>query len=194
MTTDTIPSAAPQGYSALVLAEPAGVPVKGMVAGLLGGLIGSLVMIQFQDRWGARFELGDAGTGTAGELGGPSGRTEQDGIEHFASGIAQRMLGHDLDLESRSAAGQALKIAYGALAGGIYGATAEGAPEVTRGTGIPFGHAVWALADEVMGLEDATPNEGDGERRFPTGISSLLARFVYGVTTESVRRAVRSRL
>lgn len=192
MTVSSIPSAADHHDSAVALRTPSHDrdPAKGMLAGFVGGLVGSLLMMQFQDRLGARFDR--EASGPNGESGSDTRAAEQEGIERVAAAISQRVLGRDLAPASALGAARAVRLAYGALAGGIYGATAEDAPEVTHGNGLPFGHAAWALADDMSGAGSPGPDGEPGE--FRAGISSLMSRFVYGLATESVRRAVRARL
>jgi uncharacterized membrane protein YagU involved in acid resistance len=78
----------------------------------------------------------------------------------------------------------------GATSGAIYGVAAELAPEVTVGAGIPFGTAVWLAVDEgvvpLLGLSKAPT-----EYPLSTHIYALASHFVYGFTTEVVRRALR---
>ena len=70
------------------------------------------------------------------------------------------------------------------------GAAAEMAPKVTAGTGLPFGAVFWLAVDEgavpLLGLSK-------GPRAYPlwTHAYALSSHFVYGLTAEIVRRAVR---
>jgi uncharacterized membrane protein YagU involved in acid resistance len=79
----------------------------------------------------------------------------------------------------------------GISSGAIYGAVAEIIPEAKVGAGLGFGAAVWAIADEglvpAIGLSKA-PTE------YPLSIHAyaFASHLVYGLTTEIVRRAVRS--
>ncbi len=70
---------------------------------------------------------------------------------------------------------------------------AELTPFVTIGAGLPFGAAVWLAADEAavpaLGL-----SESPTEVPLSTHAYALVSHFVYGVTTEVVRRAIRAAL
>lgn len=76
--------------------------------------------------------------------------------------------------------------------GALYGAAVEVEPRLRAASGVPFGLAVWALADEgvvpALGLKrslrDASPQ---------LHAYSLLSHIVYGATTELVRRSLRAR-
>jgi putative membrane protein len=80
--------------------------------------------------------------------------------------------------------------AFGALMGGVYGASAEANPAANALAGIPFGAILFAAADEV-----ALPALGlsDKPAAYPlsTHLYGLVSHAVYGVTTETVRRIVR---
>jgi len=81
----------------------------------------------------------------------------------------------------------------GITTGVLYGAVAELLPEVTVGAGLPFGAFVWLTADEgavpALGL-----SKSPAEYPLSTHAYALSAHFVYGLTTEIVRRAVRRAL
>jgi uncharacterized membrane protein YagU involved in acid resistance len=72
----------------------------------------------------------------------------------------------------------------------LYGATSELAPEVSAGAGLPFGAVFWLVADEtavaLLGLSKAPT-----EYPLSTHVYALASHFVYGLTTEVVRRAIR---
>ena len=69
----------------------------------------------------------------------------------------------------------------------LYGAAAELARPVTAGKGLPFG---WLVVDEgavpSLGL-----SKGPTAYPFSTHVYALSSHFVYGLTAEVVRRAVR---
>jgi uncharacterized membrane protein YagU involved in acid resistance len=98
-----------------------------------------------------------------------------------------------LTKSEKKVAGPAVHYALGTSVGALYGAVAELAPEVSAGVGLPFGAAFWLVADEtavpLLGLSKA-PTE------YPLGthVYALASHFVYGLTTEVVRRAVRNAL
>lgn len=72
----------------------------------------------------------------------------------------------------------------------LYGTIAEFVPVVTAGAGLPYGMSIWLVADEgvVPALGLSKPSKA-----YPLSIHAyaLASHFVYGLTTELVRRAVR---
>jgi hypothetical protein len=201
MTVETFPSAVPHDdTAALTYPTSATDPANGMIAGMVGGFVGSLLMMHFQDRWGARLDAGN-GAFESTDGTGHGGETEQQRLEHLAAGLASRVLGREQPPHAHAAAARVTRVAFGTLAGGLYGIAAEESPELTRGGGMPFGHAVWTFADEAAGgrppeVEPYEQHLGGHHppHEFKTRVSTMIARFVYGFTTESVRRAVRARL
>jgi putative membrane protein len=102
-----------------------------------------------------------------------------------------RALGRPLNKEQEKKVGPIVHYAFGALMGGVYGMLAEGAPQIKRGAGIPFGTALFATADEI-----AVPALGLSRLPTETPLSShlygLASHAVYGITTEEVRRHTRN--
>jgi hypothetical protein len=113
--------------------------------------------------------------------------------ERTANIIAVKGFDHELSESEKHAAGKVAHYAFGATTGAVYGMAAEFIPEVTVGAGLPFGAAVWLVADEIV-----VP--ALGLSRGPTHIPlskhsvSLAAHLVYGVTTDIVRRVARNAL
>jgi putative membrane protein len=176
---------------------------KGLAAGVVGGLVASAVMNQFQALWG-RLAHGEERAHGAQSLqqGAPEhgvGRELQargdddardDAAERLANAVAVSVFDQELTRGEKARAGTALHYAFGAATGGLYGAIAELAPVVTAGAGLPYGAVVWLTADEgvvpALGLSKS-PAE------YPLSIHAyaLASHFVYGLTTELVRRALR---
>jgi hypothetical protein len=172
--------------------------VHGAVAGLAGGLAGSWMMNRFQElaaSIGNGREVADAPPG--GPRGGRGPQPVQsdthpsdDATARLAAAVAEPVLGRPLDHEERFEGGRAVHFAFGALTGAAYGAAAEAWPSSTTAAGLPFGIAVWAIADE--GLVPAL-----GLSRGPKSLSrtalayGFLSHVVFGLTTECVRRLVR---
>jgi putative membrane protein len=96
------------------------------------------------------------------------------------------------DPRAKRVAGEFVHLAFGAINGAIYGVAAELEPRVTAAAGAPFGAGVWAAADE--GLVPAL-GLSRGPREASAGLLAygLLSHFVYGMTTECVRRALLER-
>ena len=180
--------------------------LKGLAAGVLGGLVASAVMNQFQSLWssllkgeerahGAQsLQQGTPQQGIGAEL-QAEGKDEEedDAAERLANAISVGVSGHELSEHEKAVAGTAFHYAMGMTSGALYGAVAEIIPEVKVGAGVPFGVAVWAIADEgivpAVGLSKS-PEE------YPPSIHAyaLASHLVFGVTTELVRRAVRKAL
>src|SRR4030095_2339440 len=107
-----------------------------------------------------------------------------------ASAVSEGIFGHRLTKNEKKIAGPAVHYSLGTAVGGLYGAAAEIAPEVAKGAGVPFGAAFWLVVDET-----AVPLLGfsKGPTKYPlsTHVYALTSHFVYGLTAEAVRRAVR---
>ena len=171
---------------------------KGMVAGLAGGLLASWTMNQFQAAW-TRLAGNDEkphGAQSMQPSEGSKGNDEHDIKEQddatveTAKWISQGVFGHELQESEKKPAGAAVHYAFGTATGALYGALAEVSPQVTTAAGLPFGAAFWLIADEVsvplLGL-----SKGPTEYPLSTHAYALASHFVYGVTTEITRRAVR---
>ena len=80
--------------------------------------------------------------------------------------------------------------AMGGTSGAIYGAVNEMMPVVHMAAGLPFAAAVWVVADDIvlpaLGLKPPT------EYPLSEHAYALASHFVYGLTTEMVRGAVRN--
>ncbi|CAN5241125.1 hypothetical protein BH10ACI1_BH10ACI1_05520 [soil metagenome] len=157
--------------------------LKGAVAGLVGGIIGSLVMSGFQAAISALSE--DDKKSIKNE--------EEPANVKVAEAISEEVFDHRLKKSEKEPAGEAMHYAMGATSGLIYGFTAELLPEATIGLGLPFGAAVWLVADDIVvpALGFAKPAT---EYPFSTQAYALSSHLVYGLTTDIVRRAVRDLL
>src|SRR5436305_7999905 len=118
---------------------------------------------------------------------------EEDATEKIADDISENIFGHKLDESEKETAGAVVHYAFGAAMGGVYGIAAEVAPEACAGLGLPFGAVFWLAADELavplLGLT-AKPSEYS----LSTHAYALASHLVYGLTSETVRRAVRNLL
>ena len=175
---------------------------KGLAAGLIGGLVASWTMNRFQDVWGALSEDDEKSQGEQSSQQGPgdggtgqqqTGEEQDDATVRTASAISEGIFDHELTKGEKKIAGPAVHYAFGTVVGGLYGAAAEITPDVTAGAGLPFGAAFWLVADEtalpLLGLSK-------GPTAYPLSIHvyALASHFVYGLTAEAVRRAVRNAL
>ncbi len=162
----------------------AGDVVKGAVAGLVGGLVASFVMSQFQVLLSALSE----------EEKKPKKKKEDEPANiKTAEAISENVFDHKLIKSEKEPAGEAVHYAMGATSGLIYGIASEIAPITTVGLGLPFGAAVWLVADDVVvpALGLAKPAT---EYPLSTHAYALSSHLVYGLTTDIVRRAVRDLL
>ena len=177
---------------------------KGMAAGVAGGLVASLVMNQFQALWHKLAEGEERSHGAQSRQQGSPDRgigaelkaqgkddPDDDAAERLANAISVEVFDRELTKSEKEVGGVAFHYAMGITSGALYGAVAEIIPESTVGLGLGFGTAVWILADEgivpAIGLSKA-PTE------YPLSIHAYAfsSHLVYGLTTEVVRRAVRS--
>jgi putative membrane protein len=176
---------------------------KGLAAGVVGGLAASFVMNRFQAVLGKlvageershgaqSLQQGSPGHGVGRELQAEGkDEDEDDAPERLANAISVGATGRELTEREKDKAGVVLHYAMGVTSGAIYGALAEALPGATAGKGMPFGVAVWLIADEgivpAVGLSKS-PME------YPLSIHaySFASHLVFGLTTELVRRAVR---
>ena len=175
--------------------------VKGAVAGLVGGLVASWTMNQFQAAWtkaaagfekphGAQSMQPSEGSQAAGSSPQQS-EDQDDATVKAAKAVSEGVFGHELKESEKKPAGAVVHYAFGSATGGLYGAAAEVAPEVTTGLGLPFGVAFWMVADEgvvpLLGL-----SKGPTEYPVSTHVYALASHLVYGLTTEVTRRVVRN--
>ena len=182
-------------------------PLKGMIAGVAGGLVASWVMNQFQallskvthgverSQGAQSLQYGSPRHGVARELQERGHDREADNAAvRTAVVVSERLFGLELaDREKKEIAGAVVHYAFGVATGGVYGAIAELKPATTTGAGLPFGAAVWLIADEII-----VPALGLSKppTKYPlsTHASSIASHLVYGLTTEIVRREVRRAL
>ena len=185
---------------------------KGLAAGLIGGLVASWTMNRFQDVWSRvakRIESRSENevynvSGEHAEGVEKTCRTQElefaskpevpdDTTVRAASAVSEGLFGHKLTPSEKKVAGPAVHYLLGTGVGGLYGAAAEITPNVTAGAGLPFGAVFWLVVDEgavpLLGLSD-------GPTAYPLSVHAyaLSSHFVYGLTAEVVRRAVRGAL
>jgi putative membrane protein len=181
---------------------------KGLAAGLIGGLVASWTMNRFQDIWSkfakgieswednqfqnvwGEFTDAEGSTGKGGPQADSQTQAQDDTTVRAASAVSEGLFGHKLTPSEKKVGGTAVHYVLGTGVGGLYGAAAEMAPRVTAGSGLPFGAVFWLVVDEgavpLLGLSK-------GPTAYPvlTHAYALASHFVYGLTAEVVRRALR---
>lgn len=174
---------------------------KGFAAGLVGGLVASWTMNQFQAIWtktAAGFEKSHGAQSMQPSEGGQPNqgseqdkKTPEDATVKTARAISEGIFGRELRESEKEPAGALVHYAFGTATGGLYGAVAEFAPQVTVGAGFPFGAIFWLVADEtavpLLGL-----SKPPTEYPVSTHVYALSSHLVFGLTVEIVRRAVRN--
>jgi Protein of unknown function (DUF1440) len=165
--------------------------LKGLAAGTVGGLVASWVTDEFQNAWfkvAKSTAQNDSSTARSEEQ---SQSSDEPATVKAAEIVSERIFRHQLAKNEKEMAGAAVHYATGGTSGAVYGVAAELAPEVTVGAGIPFGSAVWLVVDEgampLFGL-----SKGPTEYPLSTHSYALASHFVYGLTTELVRRTLRT--
>lgn len=159
----------------------AGNVMKGAVAGLVGGLVASFVMSEFQALVTKLAE--------SEEKQKSKKNTEEPATVKAAKQISEKIFDHKLTKKEKGPAGEAVHYAMGATSGLIYGAAAEIAPMTTLGAGMPFGAAVWLVADDVV-VPALGLSKSPTAYPLSTHAYALSSHFVYGLATDVVRRAV----
>jgi putative membrane protein len=175
-------------------------PLKGILAGALAGLVGGLVMNQFQNLWSKLSE-----DDTRSEHAHPprqnvaphnlhgekqSQEEEAPATVKAADRISQGLFDHRLTKSERRIAGPIMHYAFAVNTGMVYGALAELTPLTTMGFGLPFGAAVWAVADEAV-VPALGLSKPPTEYPLSNHLYSLASHFVYGASTEAARRLTR---
>jgi len=160
---------------------------KGLTAGAIGGIVASWVMEEFQSAWMKVAKNLQSQNGSNERENG----NEEPATVKAAEKVSETLFDHSLQDDEKGWAGNAVHYTTGGTSGAVYGLVAEFAPAVTVGAGVPFGTAVWLGIDEaavpLLGLA-----KGPTEYPVSTHAYALASHFVYGVTTEVVRRALRS--
>jgi hypothetical protein len=174
---------------------------RGMAAGLLAGCAASWAMNQFQQirpqrRLQPARDTGNQATSEAENenQGQKAPHQSQDPEENATVKTAQRLsrklFEHELTQPEKQLAGPAIHYAYGSMMGALYGGLAELLPITSAGLGLPFGFALWLLGDEIavpaLGLSKQ-PTEYAPE----VHADALAAHFMYGATTDLLRRVLR---
>jgi uncharacterized membrane protein YagU involved in acid resistance len=158
-----------------------------LLAGLAGGLVGSFAMERFQRALGVVSP--DVGGAPGG--GGQQYRKPQSEPATYvaADALAQAATGQPVPPSLKPAAGSLVHYAFGGSVGVLYGALTAARPALAAGSGVPFGIAVWIVADE-LGMPMSGLAKPPTEYPLRDHASALSAHLVYGAVTEAVRRTI----
>jgi len=168
--------------------------VRGAAVGAVAGLAGSAAMVAFNHLLGAiGFADDDRGAhhehrrneakpnDTDGTI------SDEPASIKLARLAGERVKGSALTERERSVAGSIVHHAFGALAGALYGAASAKAPGLASGAGLPYGLAVWLVADEaalpLLGLAKK-PSDYPAKRH----TAALGTHLIFGLSVEAVRR------
>ena len=170
---------------------------KGLLAGAAGGLIGTVVMTQFQKGWQKAAEKRHFGNAGARKTSSRAQTSEQkEDATMKAAGKLAHIAGQELTHEEKRRASPWVHYGFGTSMGALYGMAMETSPRGVRAQRIPFfgslfGSALFLGADEMavpaMGLAEAAETHS-------SHLYGWASHLVYGLTTEFVRRQVRSRI
>lgn len=176
---------------------------KGALAGALAGVVASAVM----NRLVALYPAESAGRGHGAQslqpgqpehgLGlaqirrdGAFRHYQEDATERLAECLTWELTGLHLTARQKQTLGGLVHYLFGAGSAAAYGLLAEVVPAARFGLGVPFGTAVWLGADEgtvpMIGL--STPS---WQIPISVHLTSLGSHWVYGLTTEILRRRLR---
>ena len=169
----------------------------GAAAGALGGLVASWAMVRFN-------HLIAPDTGTSDKPADPHARwrdegrpneidgtiPDEPGSMQAADALGAPVAGRPLTPREKEIGGEFLHYLFGAATGAAYGAVAETDRSVRQAAGIPFGIAVWLIADEI-GMHAAGFATHPADYPLSRHAAALASHIVYGMTVEGVRRTVR---
>src|SRR5581483_544408 len=165
--------------------------LKGLLAGMIGGLVGSWTMNQFSSGVGKVQEAWKKTDRRHPNGGSRSSISDEAATTMLAERISRAVLGRDLTGEEKKIAEPLVHYGFGTLTGGLYGLLAELTPLTTKGAGTAYATAIWIAGDEI-----AVPKLrlSKSAQAYPASVhaEALGSHLVYGLTTEGVRRAVRS--
>jgi hypothetical protein len=166
-------------------------PLTAAAVGAAAGVLGAWMMVRFQHLIGGSTD--DEGQQHRRDAATPN---EHDGTVpdepatvKAATRASQALTGKPLGEREKEIGGSLFHYGFGAVMGALYGVASEVRPDTTALAGLPFGAAVWLAADEVgvplVGLA-GKPTDYPLSRH----LAALASHLVFGLTVESVRRAV----
>jgi hypothetical protein len=170
-------------------------PLLGAAVGAAGGLLGAGMMVVFQHLVGGTDDTKEdrphrRANATPNNTDGTV--PDEPATIQAAEAVSRELLGHEPSEREKQAGGSALHYGFGAAVGALYGIAAEVRPRTAAAAGLPFGAAVWLVADEI-----GVPLAGFASKPTDYPLSRHAAAFashlVFGLTVEGVRRALLGR-
>jgi putative membrane protein len=171
------------------IATDASSVVTAIATGLVAGAIGSFVMTQFQSLLHKAFSERTRGFRNPKNL--PEVETTP-APERVAEIVNEDLLGREpISADERKVAGQMIHYAFGSTMGAAYGGLVSVSGMNRPGSGVLFGVALWAIADEMLvpALKLSEPST-----RYPikTHLYALSSHLIYGLTLDAVQLLSRS--
>lgn len=177
--------------------------IKSIGAGLASGLIASWIMNQFQSALSKITDEPDKAHGAQSIQSGSPDRgvasylqerglddDRDDAAERLSNFVSVGVLDHELSKEEKDTGGRVFHYIFGASNGALYGAASEVFPPLTLGAGLPFGAAIWVVADELvvpaLGLSKWAPDYPPSKHAY-----ALTSHLIYGFTTHAVFTVLR---
>jgi len=166
--------------------------LRGVAAGMAGGLVASWVMNEFIAGPGQKLQEAVHTPEENEHQAIQSEEPQEDATMKATDAIVSTATGGEhLSWEERQKAGPVVHYAFGTLMGGVYGGLAEYWPQVRASFGTSFGSALFTGAD-LIAVPVLSLGPSPTEQPKSALTSPLAARVVYGVTTELVRRIIRT--
>lgn len=168
---------------------------KGALAGAAAGLAGTIAMTQFQNLWSQASEK----LSRNGSTDSPSDQSEpqKEDATMKAAGKLAKLARHRLSRDEKKMAGPIIHYAFGAGMGSLYGAIMEVGPRDFRRhallSGLGFGSVLFAGADEVV-VPALGLSRNPSDSPMFSHLYALASHMIYGLTAETVRKAVRTAL
>lgn len=167
---------------------------RGIIAGIAGGIFASWAMNLFMAGLGQTLEHALQSPEEEERQAIQSEQPKEDATMKTADAIVSTATGgRHLSWEGREKGGPVVHYAFGGLMGGIYGGLAEIFPAVRSGFGTAFATALFSGAD-LIAVPVLQLGPSPSEESVAAEASPLAAHLVYGVSTELVRRILRSLL
>jgi putative membrane protein len=148
---------------------------RGVLAGIAGGLAAAWMMNEFMAGPGQELQQAVQSDEENRRQPAHSDEPKEDATMKAAEDIVH------------TEAGPIVHYTFGAIAGGLYGGLAEYSSVVTSGFGTSFGGILFSVADFLAVPAVNPPMDQPASAQ----ASPFAAHFVYGVSTELVRRMLR---